>query len=372
MLTGHPALPGAIAALDAANALAVCTWAVRDGEAHLTACNAAFELLLGYTPGVLVAALGAGAPAWRSLSGTDTGAPAVSGEAGDDGHGMPVPTEYALRRRDGGTVVSLVTTVRGERAEALVSLCVDVTEQAGARRDAEQASQAKSRFLSVVSHELRTPLNAIQGQVELLREGVHGPVTDMQQNSLERVQRAGRRLREVIDEVLTLSRLEAGEVTYDVQPVSLARAIRAVESAVASRCLAKRQTMSVQLPAEDVTLLADEEKLHAALLALVANASKFTPPEGHITIDTASRAEVAELLFVRVTDTGVGVSRDHFESIFSPFAQADERSSRTAEGLGLGLTIARDLVRGMGGDIRVRSRPGAGATFTLAVRRLLP
>ena len=368
MTLSHLEHPDAIATLDAAGVLAVCTWTLRAGEAHLSGCNPAFESLLGYAHGSLDRREAAAPLTWRELTGGGSAAPAHAGMLDFAGE-RPAPAEYTLKGHDGHTAVALVSTVPGPQPGQLVSLCVDVTQQAAARRDAEQASVAKSRFLSVVSHELRTPLNAIHGQVELLREGVYGEPTEAQRKALDRVQRAEAKLKAVIDDVLTFSRLETGQVTYDVRRLSLREVLGDVTDAVASQCAAKRQAITVKLPEDDVIVAADEEKLHTALLALVSNASKFTPPEGHITIDTALRAEVADFLFIRVTDTGAGIPRDHFESIFSPFAQVDERGARTAEGLGLGLTIARDLVRGMGGDIRVRSRGGSGATFTLAVRR---
>ena len=358
----------AIAALAEAGALAICTWEVRDGEAHLASANSAFEAMLGYQPGALLEAGAGSSLTWRSLTSADTGSP-VDGQALELGHDAPVAIECALIGRDGGTTAVLITTVRGRQPHTLASLCVDVSHQAAAQRDAEQASQAKSRFLSVMSHELRTPLNVIHGNIELLRDGVFGAPDQPQKKTLDRVHRAARRLKEVIDDVLTFSRLETGQLAYELTHFSLASALEPPIDAVASQCTAKQQTIDLVLPDADIQLIADREKLHTALLALLSNASKFTPVGGHITIDTASRPEVHDFFFIRVTDTGAGVPRDHFESIFSPFAQVDERSVRTAEGLGLGLTIARDLVRGMGGDIRVRSRRGSGATFTLAVRR---
>lgn len=358
----------AVAALDAAGALAVCTWMVREGEAHLVAANPAFEALLGYQPGTLLETAPEASLTWRSLTSSGNGSPIDDRDIAL-GHGAPAAAECTLIGRDGQATAVLITTVPGRKPHMLASLCVDVSQQAAARRDAEQASQAKSRFLSVMSHELRTPLNIIHGSIDLLREGVFGAPDHPQQKALDRVHRAGRRLKEVIDSVLTFSRLETGQVAYDLTSVSLAAVLPPVIDAVASQCSAKQQTIDLMLPDDDVRLTADREKLHTALLALLSNASKFTPVGGHITIDTAARPEVRDFFFIRVTDTGAGVPRDHFESIFSPFAQADERRVRTAEGLGLGLTIARDLVRGMGGDIRVRSQPGSGATFTLAVRR---
>ena len=368
MTSGSAAHADAVAALDAAGALAICTWAVRDGEAHLVAANPAFEAMLGYQPGTLLETAPEPSLAWRSLTNSGNGSP-IDDRDPTLAHDAPVAAECTLIGRDGRVMSVLITTVPGRQPHTLASLCVDVSQQAAARRDAEQASQAKSRFLSVMSHELRTPLNIIHGNVELLRDGVFGAPDHPQQKRLDGVHRAARRLKEVIDSVLTFSRLETGQVAYDLSHVSLAAVLEPAIDAVASQCAAKQQTIDLVLPEEEVQLIADREKLHTALLALLSNASKFTPVGGHITIDTAARPEVRDFFFIRVTDTGAGVSRDHFESIFSPFAQADERSVRTAEGLGLGLTIARDLVRGMGGDIRVRSQPGSGATFTLAVRR---
>lgn len=339
----------AVAALDAAGALALCTWEVREGDASLRSASPAFAALVGE------AAEGA---TWSSIFGRAATFPTGASSA-----------EYTVVDADGRMSVVLLTTVGAADPGVFVSLAVDVTEQARLRRDAEQASQAKSRFLGVVSHELRSPLNIINGQVELLREGVYGRLADQAVQVLESVHRAERKLKGIIDEVLTFSRVEMGLVAYDVQPLLLEPMLRGVVAATASQCRAKRQVVELILPAGPVTMLADEEKLQGALLAIASNASKFTPPEGRIVIDTAIRPGMADFIFIRITDTGVGVPPDHWESVFSPFAQVDERRARSAEGLGLGLTIARDVMRGMGGDVRVRSRAGEGATFTVAIRR---
>lgn len=284
-------------------------------------------------------------------------------------HAIP-PCEVELVGREDRVIpVMMVSALVDVERSRVASLCLDVSDQVQARRDAERASAEKSRFLTVMTHELRTPLNTIKGQAALLQEGVYGAPTDPQRTALERVERAERRLRHVIDEVLAYSRLETGQVTYTMSAVPLAPLFAEVAEAVGSQCAAKRQTLTVASVDPALAVRADADKLRQALTALLSNAIKFTPLEGMITIDTAARQEVPRFVFVRVTDSGVGLPPEQFESIFEPFAQADARRARAAEGLGLGLTITRDLVRGMGGDVRVRSRPGAGATFTIALPR---
>jgi PAS domain S-box-containing protein len=255
------------------------------------------------------------------------------------------------------------------------------------RADAERANRARAEFLATMSHELRTPLNAIQGYVQLVEQELYGPVTDGQRQALGRVGRAQAHLLGLVTDVLNFTRLEEGRVAFDVREVAVADVVRDVVPLVAPQLAAKGLALDVALPDDagaPVRVWADREKLGQLLLNLLANAVKFTPATradgtpGRVGIALAGRAESLggdapgggnpAAAYLRVYDTGIGISRDQQARIFEPFVQVSTGLTRTAEGTGLGLAISRDLARGMGGDLTAESAPGAGSTFTVTLR----
>jgi signal transduction histidine kinase len=189
------------------------------------------------------------------------------------------------------------------------------------------------------------------------------------------VTRAQQHLLGLINDVLNYARLEAGRVEYDVRPVRAADVVRAVVPLVEPQVAAKGLELELAIGDADCVVLADAEKLAQVLLNLLSNAVKFTPARGadgapgRVTVELTGRAGTPDLAYLRVRDTGVGIPREKHEVIFEPFVQISSGLTRTSEGTGLGLAISRDLARGMGGDLRVRSAPGAGAAFTVALRR---
>jgi PAS domain S-box-containing protein len=245
-----------------------------------------------------------------------------------------------------------------------------------ARDAADAANRAKGAFLATMSHELRTPLNAISGHVQLLEMGLHGAVTDAQQDALGRVQRAQRHLLRLINDILNFARLEAGAVAFAVEAVPVASVIDDVRPMIEPQLAAKGLAFGVDLPDPALAVWADREKLVQVLLNLLSNAVKFTPARqadgspGRVVVAVAGRAGAPDVAYLRVGDTGVGIPRDKQDAVFQPFVQVDARLTRTQEGTGLGLAISRDLARGMGGDLRVRSAEGAGSVFTVALRRV--
>jgi signal transduction histidine kinase len=252
----------------------------------------------------------------------------------------------------------------------------DVTEQRQARAEAEAASRAKSQFLATMSHELRTPLNAIGGHVQLVDMGIHGPVTPAQREALGRVVRAQQHLLGLINDVLNLSRIEAGRVEYRLTDVRAADLVADVTGLVESQLGAKGLAFAVELPDDPEALVtrADREKASQVLLNLLSNAVKFTPAGGRVSLEGRAGEDAAGLDTVElaVRDTGVGIAADQLARIFEPFVQVDGALTRAHEGTGLGLAISRDLARGMGGDVLVRSEVGRGSVFTLVLPRVLP
>jgi PAS domain S-box-containing protein len=265
-----------------------------------------------------------------------------------------------------------------QTTEELQDALVDANDTRAAaerlRADAEAASRAKTEFLTMMSHELRTPLNAIAGYTQLLDMGLRGPVTAEQRVDLERIQRSRLHLTGLINEVLSYARLEAGAVTYDIQPTLIADVVAAAAPLVEPQRAAKRLALDVRLPEfagrPPLYVLADRDKLQQVLLNLLSNAVKFTPADGRVTVELLDEPNERGMAVLRLADTGRGIPEDKLEAIFEPFVQVGRSLSSPGEGTGLGLAISRDLARGMGGDIRAESQPGIGSTFTLTLPRV--
>jgi PAS domain S-box-containing protein len=247
-------------------------------------------------------------------------------------------------------------------------LSEQATELERQRAAADEANRAKSNFLAVMSHELRTPLNAIGGYVQLLEMGVHGPVTAPQREALSRIDRSQRHLLRLVNDVLNLTRIEAGRVDYTLEPVPLADVLRSAMPMIEPQIAAKGLRWNAAVPPE-LVVHADREKVQQILLNLLTNAVKFTDAGGQVTVEAVADATPSAEVLVRVADTGIGIPAEMLGSIFEPFVQVDASWTRTTEGSGLGLAISRDLARGMGGDLSVESEVGRGSTFTVVLRR---
>jgi signal transduction histidine kinase len=232
---------------------------------------------------------------------------------------------------------------------------------------AKAANRAKSDFLATMSHELRTPLNAIGGYVDLMDMGLRGPVNEAQRRDLSRIRAAQQHVLGLISSMLDFSRIEAGHVTYDLQPVALSSFLEGLDVLVAPQAASKSFTLEYVPPDPALGALADREKLRQILLNLLSNAIRHTPSGGQITLDAL--ASDGDHVTVHVRDTGPGIPEAKHEEIFEPFVQLDRTLARPREGVGLGLSISRDLARGMGGELSVENRPTGGACFTLRLVR---
>ena len=243
--------------------------------------------------------------------------------------------------------------------EELQRISIEAQE---ARDAAQQANRAKSDFLATMSHELRTPLNAIGGYADIMQLGIYGEVNEKQKDALRRIVRSQQVLLALINDVLNFAKLDAGQVRFRLTDVPLASALAGVEPLIAPQLGAKRLAYRVERCSDDVTVRADQDKLQQIILNLLSNAIKFTSPEGTITMDCTIEGDQ---VLVSVRDSGVGIPAERLDAIFDPFVQVDRALNRPHEGVGLGLSISRDLARGMAGRLEVTSTVGVGSVFTL-------
>ncbi|HEX2165723.1 MAG TPA: ATP-binding protein [Longimicrobiales bacterium] len=292
-------------------------------------------------------------------------------------HDHALPTErYSLR--NGATQLLHISELQ-QRAKALESeleyrtkleaQLLDALQERdellhrerAARADAEAANRAKSDFLAVMSHELRTPLNAIAGYAELLEMGIAGPVPERQREMVSRIQHSQQHLLGLIDEVLTFTRSESAP-RRPLENVNLAEALRAAELSLLPQMRSRSLTYMPVTCDANLVVCGDAGRIRQIIVNLLSNATKYTPRGGTV----GMKCEVANgRVAVHVHDDGVGIAPHHLETIFEQFFQVDTRLTRTDEGLGLGLAIARRFARAMNGDLLVTSTIGEGSTFTL-------
>jgi len=241
-------------------------------------------------------------------------------------------------------------------------------DQARLLKESEEANRAKSEFLATMSHELRTPLNAISGYTELLKMGLRGPVTEEQIADLERINRSQSHLLGIINDILQFAKLESGQLEMTVDEFPVETALDTAEELVRPQLEAKKISYARLRGDKSARVRADADRFQQIVLNLLSNALKFTPEGGRITVGW----RIGQQRFlIDVADTGVGIAVDQFERIFDPFVQVQSGTTRTSEGVGLGLAISRDMARQMGGDVYVTSELGNGSTFTLALPQAL-
>ncbi|MFM7188521.1 MAG: response regulator [Armatimonadota bacterium] len=240
-----------------------------------------------------------------------------------------------------------------------------------ARDEALEASRTKTAFLANMSHELRTPMNAIIGYSEMLIEEAADLRPEDFVPDLEKVRSAGKHLLALINDILDLSKIEAGKMTLFLESFSIQSIIDDVIAMIQPLISPNNNTLVVTCPDDIGIMIADVVKVRQTLFNLLSNASKFTDGgEIRLVISTTNRSG-AEQIVMAVTDSGIGMTQDQMRRLFQAFVQADSSTTRKYGGTGLGLTISRKFCQMMGGDIRVSSQLGEGSTFTIELPRIV-
>ncbi|MEP6506772.1 MAG: response regulator [Gemmatimonadales bacterium] len=260
----------------------------------------------------------------------------------------------------------------GHHGELLVLAMEDVTERrraeeevAKAKEASEIANRTKSLFLANMSHELRTPLNAIVGYSEMLQEEAVEQNLESFDSDLGKINASGRHLLALINDILDLSKIEAGKMELYLESFDLNALIDDVASTIQPMVVANANTFNIVRPADLGRMLADQVKVRQALYNLLSNAAKFTH-EGTITLTAERhRMDSSEWVVFRVADTGIGLAAEKILRLFQDFTQADASTTRKFGGTGLGLALTRRFCQMMGGDVTVHSLPGEGSTFTI-------
>lgn len=267
-------------------------------------------------------------------------------------------------------VAEIIRDAEGQ-AQMMVGTCQDVTEDKVAERalmqakhSAEAANRAKSSFLATMSHELRTPLNAVIGFAQLIeQERLGSPGYDKYKEYIGHIRESGEHLLAMINDILDLSRVEAGQTALNESTIDLAQLVRRTAGLMEAKARDGGLRLELRLPANLPLLRGDERAIKQILLNLVANAMKFTKPGGQVIVEVASSGDSLEL---SVTDTGIGIAAADQKRVFEPFVQVESELNRRFEGTGLGLPLVRSLAEQHGGRIVLQSSPGKGTR--LAVR----
>jgi len=273
-----------------------------------------------------------------------------------------------IRRRVSGefspSIVKLLQTLASQSVMAIENARLFKESQAKSAQLAE-VSKLKSQFLANMSHELRTPLNAIIGLTEMLHEDARDLKRAEELEPLERVLRAAHHLLELINDILDLSKIEAGRMDMHVETFAIAPLVEEVMATISSAAAKNDNEIIVHCPQDIGEMHADQTRIRQALLNLVSNANKFTE-HGSVTVEVARvTSKGIEEITMAVRDTGIGMSAEQLSRLFQEFVQADPSTTRKYGGTGLGLAISRRFCQMMGGEISVESQLGKGSTFTI-------
>lgn len=300
----------------------------------------------------------------------------------------PFEMEYRMLARDGHVVwfhdhmvlirdqrgqplywqgLKMDVTKRKEAEEEILQLNAELEYRVAERtRELERALRAKDEFLASMSHELRTPLNSILGLSESLAENVAGPLNEKQERYVSTIIESGHHLLSLINDILDLAKIEAGQIVLNIEEVNVERVCQASLRMISEMAHKKHQEVSLQIDADMDVVWGDERRLKQILVNLLSNAVKFTPENGKLGIQVRADREEKRVIFT-VWDNGIGIHERDLQRLFRPFVQLDSILARGGTGTGLGLALVTQMVRLHGGSISVDSEPGEGSRFNIVL-----
>ena len=293
-----------------------------------------------------------------------------------DGTEVPLEVTFGEHEHEGRRYFTGIMRDISARRAAETERARLLERERAARAEAQEANRAKSEFLATMSHEIRTPINAIIGYADLLVSEITGTLNERQREHVTRIQASSRHLITLIGDILDLAKVEAGRMTVTQECHSVVETVAAALTLM--RDMARRGDITLENACRasdpDVEYYGDPDRVRQILVNLLSNAVKFTEPGGRVTV-SCSQGDAAECLaeagidarctYIRVEDTGIGMSAEDIARVFRPFEQAQGGLTRERGGTGLGLTISRQLARLMDGDLTAVSTPGEGSCFTL-------
>jgi signal transduction histidine kinase len=280
----------------------------------------------------------------------------VPGKQGQVTEILSIGTDITARKRAEEAIREVNVSLERRVAERTAELAL-------ARDRAEAADRTKSAFLATMSHELRTPLNSIIGFTGLLLQGLAGPLNAEQTKQLRMVKDSGQHLLALINDVLDISKIEAGQIEIANAPFDLPESIQKVVQTVTPLAKKKQLPLIAQIAPDVSRITSDRRRVEQILLNLLSNAIKFTE-QGEVTLTAEIVPGTPRSAFrISVADTGLGIKRENLDKLFQPFRQLDNGLTRQHEGTGLGLAICKRLVERLGGTITVESEWGKGSTF---------
>jgi PAS domain S-box-containing protein len=337
-------------------------------DRSIVRCNRQLEEIFGYDPGELK---GKPTRVWYP----DEEAYAIGGQPVYDqlARGETHHRTQQLIRKDGSLFWARVSCRAFDTAfpqKGAVTIIEDITEERNAEEQlrvaldkARESDRIKSAFLATMSHELRTPLNSIIGFTGIMLQGLAGPLNEEQHKQMTMVQNSSRHLLALINDVLDISKIEAGQLELGRAPFDLRASLDKVGKIVTPLAEQKKIDLKIDIADDVGTIVTDQRRLEQVILNLLSNAVKFTD-QGRVVVSCRVENDLYSISF---TDTGIGMREEELAKIFRPFHQIDTGLARKREGTGLGLSICRKIVDMMGGTIGVESQIGQGSTFTVRI-----